>query len=165
MRQLTFILLTLLCAAPAFGQARIMWITPPGDGDCPAYDTATNQFNPVACGGGGASAIDDLTDVTITSAISGNVLVYNGSAWVNVAVSGDATLSSAGALTISNSSVEEDDLNLTDNATGNASTSAHGLLKKLDNNSAHFMDGTGAWSTPTSVGNAIGAKAINSANQ
>ena len=32
---------------------------------------------------GGASAINDLTDVTITSATSGQVLKYNGSAWVN----------------------------------------------------------------------------------
>lgn len=35
-----------------------------------------------------------------------------------------------------------------DNTDLNASTSAHGLLKKLDNNAAHFLDGTGAWSTP-----------------
>lgn len=34
-------------------------------------------------GGGGASAIDDLTDVTITSSASGDFLKYNGSAWVN----------------------------------------------------------------------------------
>lgn len=33
--------------------------------------------------GGGASAINDLTDVTITSPSSGQVLKYNGSAWVN----------------------------------------------------------------------------------
>ena len=32
---------------------------------------------------GGASAINDLTDVTITSPSSGQVLKYNGSAWVN----------------------------------------------------------------------------------
>lgn len=33
--------------------------------------------------GGGASALDDLTDVTITTAATGQVLRYNGSAWVN----------------------------------------------------------------------------------
>lgn len=37
----------------------------------------------------------------------------------------------------------------TDVATLNASTSTHGLLRKLDNNASHFLDGTGAWSTPT----------------
>lgn len=39
-------------------------------------------------GGGGASAINDLTDVTITSPSNGQVLGYNGSAWVNTAPSG-----------------------------------------------------------------------------
>lgn len=34
-------------------------------------------------GGGGASALDDLSDVTIASAASGEVLRYNGSAWVD----------------------------------------------------------------------------------
>lgn len=37
----------------------------------------------------------------------------------------------------------------TDITTNNSSTSKHGFLKKLDNNSAHFMDGTGAWSSPS----------------
>ena len=34
-------------------------------------------------GGGGASALNDLTDVTITAAATGEVLRYNGSAWVD----------------------------------------------------------------------------------
>jgi hypothetical protein len=34
-------------------------------------------------GGGGATTLDDLTDVTITSATNGQVLKYNGTAWVN----------------------------------------------------------------------------------
>jgi hypothetical protein len=36
----------------------------------------------------------------------------------------------------------------TDVTTLNASASPHGLLPKLDSNAAHFLDGTGAWSTP-----------------
>jgi hypothetical protein len=40
-------------------------------------------------------------------------------------------------------------LSTSDITTNNASTSKHGFLKKLDNNAAHFMDGTGAWSTPS----------------
>jgi microcystin-dependent protein len=39
----------------------------------------------------------------------------------------------------------------TDTTVLNASTAAHGLLRKLDNNPAHFLDGTGAW-TPGAVG-------------
>lgn len=34
-------------------------------------------------GGGGATNLDSLTDVTITSAASGDFLKYNGSAWIN----------------------------------------------------------------------------------
>lgn len=36
----------------------------------------------------------------------------------------------------------------TDITTNNSSTAKHGFLRKLDNNAAHYMDGTGAWSTP-----------------
>jgi len=34
-------------------------------------------------GGGGSSTLSGLTDVTISSASNGQVLKYNGSAWVN----------------------------------------------------------------------------------
>jgi collagen type VII alpha len=43
----------------------------------------------------------------------------------------------------------------TDITTLNASTSAHGLLRKLDGTATHYLDGTGAWSTP--AGGATGA--------
>lgn len=43
-------------------------------------------------------------------------------------------------------------LALTDITTNNASTSNHGFLLKLDNNSAHFMNGQGAWATPAGGG-------------
>lgn len=47
-----------------------------------------------------------------------------------------------------------DDLGTPDDNTDlNATTTYHGLLPKLDNNSAHFLDGTGAWSTPAGGGN------------
>jgi hypothetical protein len=42
-------------------------------------------------GGGGASALNDLTDVTITSPSNGQVLKYNGSAWVNDTDAGGAS--------------------------------------------------------------------------
>src|SRR3990172_507965 len=35
-----------------------------------------------------------------------------------------------------------------DNTDLNASTTAHGLLKKLDNSAANFMNGQGDWATP-----------------
>jgi hypothetical protein len=38
-----------------------------------------------------------------------------------------------------------------DNTDLNASTSAHGLLKKLDNDSTHFLNGQGNWAAPSST--------------
>ncbi len=46
----------------------------------------------VAQSGGGASAINNLSDVTISGASSGQVLKYNGSAWVNAADAGGIAL-------------------------------------------------------------------------
>lgn len=46
----------------------------------------------------------------------------------------------------------EGGLNLTDVTTANASTSAHGFLPKLDNNVAHFLNGQGGYTTPSSSG-------------
>lgn len=48
-----------------------------------AWDSASGRMEWVAQSGGGASAIDDLTDVTITSVGTDEVLVFNGTAWVN----------------------------------------------------------------------------------
>lgn len=47
-------------------------------------------------GSGGSVALNDVTDVTITSPSNGEVLKYNGSAWVNATVpgSGDVTAAS-----------------------------------------------------------------------
>lgn len=46
-------------------------------------DGTTAGGNLVGTGGGGATNLDGLTDVTITSPSSGQVLKFNGTAWVN----------------------------------------------------------------------------------
>ena len=48
---------------------------------------------------GSAGALNDLTDVTITTPSSGQVLTYNGTGWVNQAVSGTGTVTSV-AMTV-----------------------------------------------------------------
>jgi hypothetical protein len=53
---------------------------------------------------------------------------------------------------VKNNSITEAMQNLADNTTNNASTAKHGYLKKLDNNPAHFMDGQGNWSAPSTTG-------------
>lgn len=54
----------------------------------------------LTAGGGGASALSGLSDVTITALASGHFLRYNGSAWVNVAFSELITLGSLSDVTI-----------------------------------------------------------------
>lgn len=49
-----------------------------------ASGTGNTGWVAVSSGGGGASALDDLSDVTITSAATGDILRYNGTAWVDV---------------------------------------------------------------------------------
>jgi hypothetical protein len=46
-------------------------------------------------GGGGASELDDLSDVTITTPTEDDVLVYNGTAWVNDTVAGTGDMTKA----------------------------------------------------------------------
>ena len=43
-------------------------------------------------------------------------------------------------------------LTLADNTTNNATTSAHGFAPKLDGNTAHYLNGNGAWTTPAGGG-------------
>ena len=56
---------------------------------------------------GVVSTLVALTDTSISSVASGNMLIYDGTnSWDNVAMSGDATLAANGALTISSQAVE-----------------------------------------------------------
>src|SRR5690606_16859767 len=51
-------------------------------------------------GGSGAEELSDLTDVGVTTPTSGNLLAADGDSWESVAMSGDATMASTGAITI-----------------------------------------------------------------
>jgi hypothetical protein len=54
------------------------------------------------------------------------------------------------------SPVVEADITTADNTTDNVSTSKHGFAPKGDNNAAHYLDGTGAYSTPAGGSGATG---------
>lgn len=82
--------------------------------------------------GGGASDFSSLTDTNIASPSSGQIPVYDGTdSWDNRTVSGDATISNTGILTIGDASVEINDLN----ASGSPSSTT-------------YLRGDGTWSTP-----------------
>ena len=91
-------------AAPASGQGGILYSK--ADGKIYWISDSVAETDLTAGGGGGASDLDGLTDVTIAGVAGGQILVHNGAAtFNNVAMSGDATLSSAGAITLANTAV------------------------------------------------------------
>lgn len=51
------------------------------------------------------AALDGLSDVTITTPVAANLLTFNGTVWVNVALSGGVTINSSGVATLGNSAV------------------------------------------------------------
>lgn len=70
-------------------------------------------------------------------------------AWLESPSFTTPTLGTPASATLTNcTGLPEGGLSFTDITTNNSSTSKHGLLLKLDNTAAHYMDGTGAWSTP-----------------
>lgn len=66
-----------------------------GAGDWEAISLGTNlsfSGTTLNASGGGGGALDDLSDVAITTPATGQVLKYNGSAWVNGGVPGPRTV-------------------------------------------------------------------------
>jgi hypothetical protein len=82
----------------------------------------------------GLSNVDNTSDATKNAA---------------VATLTNKTISGANN-TISN--LAEGALNLSDVTTGNASTTKHGFMPKLDNDPTHFINGQGNWAPPPSGG-------------
>lgn len=72
-----------LASRPAAGEAGRVWVTE----DSGTYEVWYDDGSAWQSVGsaGGPIALDDLTDVTITSPSSGQLLQYNGTQWVNVA--------------------------------------------------------------------------------
>lgn len=79
--------------------------------------------------GGGASALDDLSDVTITSATltSGQVLKYNGSAWVNDSGGGSSWTDLTDTLLAGQTSLTIQDVAITVNSTIDVYTDTYGI--------------------------------------
>jgi hypothetical protein len=65
------------------------------------YDSSDDTWYPLA--GIATQSLDGLTDVVISSAASGQTLVYNGTNWINTAETGDVSAVSAGTgITVTN---------------------------------------------------------------
>lgn len=76
--------------------------------------------------GGGVSQLSELTDVSTSTKTAGNVLVADGTNFASVSISGDATLSGAGALSLAADSVGSSEI----------AASAVGVSELADINSA-----------------------------
>lgn len=82
------------------------------------YDAGDDTWYPLA--GIATQTLDGLTDVVISSAASGQTLIYNGTNWVNTAEAGDVSAVSAGTgITITSGAGPIPTIALSDNATLN----------------------------------------------
>ena len=103
--------------------------------------------------GGGATQLDQLTDVDSATSTSGNVLVGNGAgAFDSQAISGDVTMDGSGVVSIGTSAVGDNEINFTEVTVGdftNDSGYASQLSELSDVSSAtdtagHAMVATGS---------------------
>ena len=76
-----------------------------GDNVTVTHDDNNDTFT-ISASSGGASDLDDLSDVTIASAASGNLLVFDGTTAKNRAMSGDGTISADGTFSIGSGKVD-----------------------------------------------------------
>ena len=72
-------------------------LAPTAAGGTNTTQIATTAFVTTALSGATITSLDDVADVTITSAASGQVLQWNGSAWINTTVSTDIMTDSKNA--------------------------------------------------------------------
>lgn len=111
----------------------------------------------------GKATTDTLTNKTLDTAGTGNVLKINGTTVSDKTGTGKVVLDTSPTLTTPNlgtpsaatltnaTGLPDGGLSLTDVTTNNASSTKHGFLPKLDNTATHFLDMTGsqralAWS-------------------
>ncbi len=92
----------------------------------------------------GTASINDLSDVTIASASDAQILVHDGTDFDNVSVSGDVTITNAGAVTIGNDKVTTAKILNLNVTTAKLAADAVTGAKLADNavDSEHYTDGS-----------------------
>jgi len=131
--------------------------------------TWTNPTTGITLGGdvtgpAGANTVTKINGVSLgsTTATAGNLLIGSGTQWVSNALSGDATLSGTGVITLANTSGARTDLGLGSIATQSASAVA---LTGGTITGTSISGSTGSFTTLTSLGadnqNTSGSAATN----
>jgi len=106
------------------------------------YDSSDDTWYPLA--GIAIQSLDGLTDVVISSAASGQALVYNGTNWVNTAETGDVSAVSAGTgITVTNGTGPIPSIAI-DTATTVDLSTAQTLTNKTINLTSNTLSGTTA---------------------
>lgn len=150
------------------------WVAVYGDGLHISKDDNGGLFLPPAAGGGALewtlpSTTGTLIGTGDTGTVSSTMLAASGATagtYGSATKSLTATVNAKGLVTaMSEQTVTpaESSVTFTDITTGNASTSKHGYLPKLDGSSTHYLNGAGAWSTPPS-GITINTTAVSGAS-
>lgn len=116
------------------------------DAKIPSQHAVKSYVDSSVAGAGGG----DLSSDTATS-VDGEIALFKSTTGklVKRATGSGIAHIAAGVLSVSN--VVESEITLADNTTNNASTSAHGFLKKLSNTASEFMNGAGNWVNPMTV--------------
>jgi len=127
-------------------------------GLAPASGGGTSNFlradGTWAAPSGGASALDDLSDVVITTPSTGQVLKYNGTNWVNDT---DATGSGATDLTYTASTRLLESSTGTDVTLPLVSSTDAGLAPASGGGTTNFLRADGTWAAPSGSGSPGGA--------
>ena len=143
-----------------------------GGGDLSADRTiAIPQGNSTTDGYINATDWTTFNNKLNTTLASANIYVGNATnVTAAVAMSGDATMSNAGALAINDDShshtsttlpatvtylgtaIDETEMSLSDITTLNSNTTRHGFLPKLSGTATEFVNGAGSWATPAGSG-------------
>ncbi len=118
-------------------------------------NASTNSNGDIILGGSGKFTGDgsSLTGLTKSQVSLGSVENTALSTWA-----GSTAITTLG--TIATGAIPETKLTFTDITTNNASTSKHGLLPKLPNNAAAYLDGTGNFSVPAGSGGGGGGSNV-----
>ena len=112
------------------------------------------EFGTVSGGGGAPTDAEYIVGSASTPLTQERVLTGTPT------VSWDLTTPGQAKAVVPDASLTEAKLALSDVTTANASTTAHGLLRKLSGTATQYLDGTGAWSTPAGGGGGLDTEGV-----